>query len=125
MADHVRVSPAARIRVVLDGETIVDTDRGYVVHEDGLPPRFYVPPDTVRAELSPTAQTGGCPRKGQWRHLDVTAGGKRVPSGAWAYDEVLPVTEPIKGFVCFYANKVDRILGEEGPAAGAGAGAAS
>jgi uncharacterized protein (DUF427 family) len=120
MADHVRVSPAARIRVVLQGETIVDTDRGYVVHEGGLPPRFYVPRDAVQAELSPTDQTGACPWKGQWRHLDVTAGGKRLPSAAWAYEDVKPVTEPIKGFVSFYANKVDRIIGEEGPAAGAG-----
>jgi len=117
MADHVRVSRAARIRVVLEGETIVDTDRGYVVHEGGLPPRFYVPRDAVQAELVAAELTGSCPWKGQWQNLDVIAGGKRVSSGAWAYDEVLPVTEPIKGFVSFYANKVDRIIGEEGPAA--------
>lgn len=123
MADHVRVNPAARIRVVLDGETIVDTDRGYTVHEGGLPPRFYVPRDAVRAELSDTEQTGACPWKGRWRHLDVVTldKRKRIESGAWSYDEVKPVTEPIKGFVSFYANKVDRIIGEEGPTAASSA----
>lgn len=109
MADHVRVSPAARIRVVLAGEAIVDTRRGFVVHEGGLPARYYVPRDEVRAELTATDDTGACPWKGRWRHLDVAAGGVRVPRGAWVYDEPTPVAEPIRGFVCFYPNKVEAI----------------
>lgn len=112
MADHVRVSPAARILVVLGGETIVDTDRGYVVREGSLPPRYYVPRDVIRAELKDTDEVGSCPWKGQWRHLDVTAGGKRVPSGAWVYESVKDVTKPIEGFVSFYVDKVDRVVGD-------------
>lgn len=119
MADHVRVSPAARIRVVLGGETIVDTERGYVVHEGGLPSRYYVPREDVRAELTATADVGSCPWKGQWRHFDVTisgadgAGSQRLPKGAWVYDATLEVAKQIEGFVSFYPNKVDSIEAQE------------
>lgn len=112
MAEHVRVSPASRILVVLGGETIVDTERGYVVREGSLPPRYYVPRDDVRAELVETKEVGSCPWKGQWRHLDVSAGGKRVPSGAWIYEAAKEVTKPIQGFVSFYPEKVDRVVGD-------------
>ncbi len=119
MADHVRVSPVVRIRVVLGGEAIVDTARGFVVQEGGLPARYYVPREDVRAEVTDTADVGSCPWKGKWRHLDVTvgkvggAGGLRVPKAAWAYESTLEVTRPIEGFVCFYPNKVDAVEVQE------------
>ncbi len=112
MADHVRVSPAARILVVLGGETIVDTKRGYVVREGALPPRYYVPRDEVRAELSDTDEVGTCPWKGQWRHLNVAAGATRVARGAWIYEEVKEETKLIRGLVSFYPEKVDRVVGD-------------
>ncbi len=112
MADHVRVNAAARIRVVFGGEVIVDTDRGFAVHEGGLPPRYYVPRDSVRAQLKDTDDVGACPWKGKWRHLDVVVGAKRVASAAWTYDSVTEVTRPIEGFVSFYPNKVDAIEAE-------------
>jgi uncharacterized protein (DUF427 family) len=113
MADHVRVSPAARIRVVLGGEAIVDTKRGFVVHEGGMPARYYVPRDEVRAELRATEDVGACPWKGTWRHLDVAVGEVRVPRAAWVYDETTPAAAPIQGFVCFYPNKVESIDASE------------
>jgi uncharacterized protein (DUF427 family) len=114
MADHVRVSPAARIRVVLAGSAIVDTRRGYVVHEGGMPARYYVPREDVRAELRATEDVGACPWKGKWRHLDVIAGAVRVPHGAWSYEETTPVAAAIQGLVCFYPGKVEAIEAEEG-----------
>lgn len=109
MADHVRVNAAARIRVVFGGEVIADTDRGFVVHEGGMPARYYVPRDAVRAQLTDTDDTGACPWKGKWRHLDVTVGAKRIPRAAWTYDSVTEVARPIEGFISFYPNKVDSI----------------
>jgi uncharacterized protein (DUF427 family) len=113
MADHVRVSPAARIRVVLAGEAIVDTKRGFVVHEGGMPARYYVPREEVRAELHATSDAGACPWKGKWRHFDVFAGGVRVPRAAWVYEETTKVAAPIQGFVCFYPNKVEALEATE------------
>jgi uncharacterized protein (DUF427 family) len=110
MSDHVRVEPVGRrLRVRLGGESIVETDRALVVHEKGLPPRYYVPRDEVRAELEQGQGAGACPWKGRWHHLDVRAQGKTVPSGAWSYFEPTPACEAIRDFVCFYEEKMDAV----------------
>ena len=83
----------------------MDTERAFVVHEGGLPARYYVPRDDVRAELSEGQGAASCPWKGKWRHLDVTAGGKRVANAAWTYHETTPVCDPIRDHVAFYQDK--------------------
>lgn len=107
MTDRVRLEPAKHIEVKLDGELVAATDRGYVVHETGLPPRYYVPRDDVRATLVRGSGEGTCPWKGLWRHLDVSLGGKRVAGGAWTYYETKPVTDPMRDFVAFYDTKFE------------------
>jgi uncharacterized protein (DUF427 family) len=105
MADRVRLEPAPHLRIHKDGALVAESDRGYVVHETGLPPRYYVPRADVRARLADGTGTGTCPWKGQWKHLDVEVGGKRVANGAWTYHEILPVTEPVRDFIAFYETK--------------------
>jgi uncharacterized protein (DUF427 family) len=112
MSERVTLQRMKRIQVALGGATIVDTAGGFVVHETGLPPRYYVPRADVRAQLTDSTDVGVCPWKGTWRHVDLTAGDKRVPQAAWAYYEPTPVCEPIRDFLAFYANKVDRIEAE-------------
>jgi uncharacterized protein (DUF427 family) len=107
--DHVRLEPAKRIQVRVGGQPIVDTTRGYVVHEGGLPDRYYVPRDEVRAEIADGQGGAKCPWKGLWKHLDVTAGGQRIGNAAWTYYEPTPTCEPIRDFLAFYPNKVDTI----------------
>lgn len=107
MSDHVRVEAAGRrLRVSLGGEAIVETDRARVVHEKGLPPRYYVPREDVRATLAKGQGAGTCPWKGKWEHLDVSAGGETVASGAWSYFETTPVCASIRDHVAFYPDKM-------------------
>ena len=106
MTDHVRLEPVKRIRIRAGGKSIVDTLRGYVVHEGGLPPRYYVPREEVRGELTTGEGAAKCPWKGQWKHLDLTTGGVRIVNAAWTYYDTTPVCEPIKDFVAFYPDKV-------------------
>ena len=109
MTDHVRLTAVPRLRVRFAGETIVDTERAYVVHEGSMSARYYVPREDVRAEITDTTDGASCPWKGQWRHLDLTLGATRVPAAAWTYYATTPVCAPIQGFVAFYANKVEAI----------------
>jgi uncharacterized protein (DUF427 family) len=111
MTDHVRLEPAPRIRIRAGGQSIADTTRGYIVHEGGLPLRYYIPRDEIRAELADGHGGARCPWKGQWKHLDLAAGGDRIANAAWTYDETTPVCEPIRGFVAFYPDKVAIELG--------------
>ena len=105
MSDRVSIEPAKHIRVRLDGKLVAETSRGYTVREQGLPDRYYVPRDDIRAELSVGAGAGTCPWKGEWRHLDVTLEGTKVANGAWTYFVTKSVTDPMRDFVAFYESK--------------------
>jgi uncharacterized protein (DUF427 family) len=109
MTDHVRLEPAKRIRIRAGGQSLVDTTRGYVVHEGSLPPRYYVPRDEVHGEIADGEGGAACPWKGLWKHVDVTAGGQRIANAAWTYYDTTPVCAPIRDFIAFYPNKVDAI----------------
>jgi uncharacterized protein (DUF427 family) len=112
MTDHVRLEPAKRIQIRAGGQSIVDTARGYVVHEGGLPARYYVPRDEVRAEIADGEGGARCPWKGLWKHLDVVpAGGAKIANAAWTYYETTPVCEPVRDFLAFYPGKVEIEVG--------------
>lgn len=100
-----RIEPTSRrVRVVLGGETLVDTRRALRVLETSHPPVYYVPLDDVRAgALLPSPRQTLCEWKGSARYFDVRGGdGKLAREGAWTYDE-----GPIAGHVAFYAALMD------------------
>jgi uncharacterized protein (DUF427 family) len=111
--DHARpprVEPTdRRIRVVLGGETIVDTRRAYRVLETGHPPVFYVPAEDVApGSLEPSGgRTTFCEWKGTASYFDVAAGGKRAERAAWTYREPIPGFEAIEDAVAFYPAHMD------------------
>jgi uncharacterized protein (DUF427 family) len=105
MIEHVTVEAQKHIKVTLHGEPVAESEHGYVVHEQGLPARYYVPRADVSAQLSEGTGGGVCIWKGRWRHLDVTVGTKHIPSGAWTYFETKPATDATRDFVAFYDSK--------------------
>ena len=111
MTDHVKLEPVKRIAVRIGGQPVVDTTRGYVVHEGGLPDRYYVPRADVRAELAPGQGGANCPWKGDWKHLNITAGSTHVANGAWTYYAPTPTCEPIRDFIAFYETKAQIEIG--------------
>jgi uncharacterized protein (DUF427 family) len=111
MADHVWLEPAPRIRIHVGAQAIVDTTRGVIVQEGGLPPRYYVPRDEVHAEVADGQGGAKCPWKGLWKHVNVTAGGAAIGNAAWTYYETTPVCEPVRDFLAFYPDKVTLEVG--------------
>lgn len=88
-----------RVRVVLDGTTLADTQRAIELRERGYPPRQYLPRDDVRMDLlTPSATVTHCPFKGDaayfsfGEHNDV----------AWSYEQPLDELKEIAGRVVFY-----------------------
>jgi uncharacterized protein (DUF427 family) len=106
MSERVRVEAVPHIRIEVGGETIAETTAGYVVHETGLPDRYYLPRADVRAELGAGRGEGTCPWKGKWKHLDVAG----IANGAWTYYETTAVCEPLRDFVAFYETKLRVIV---------------
>lgn len=111
------------VRVLLGGETVAETRRARFLFETGLPTRYYIPPEDVRTELLLPTETGSvCPYKGRARYWSARISGKLYEDVVWAYEDPLPDCPKIKGLMCFYDERVDRILvdGKPGPRKEAG-----
>jgi uncharacterized protein (DUF427 family) len=96
-----------RVKVTLDGETVAETDRPKVLFETGLPPRYYLPPESVREDLlAPSETTSVCPYKGVASYKSLKVGDRSVEDAAWYYPEPFPEAEKVEGHLCFYDGKV-------------------
>jgi uncharacterized protein (DUF427 family) len=103
-----------RIRVEVGGEVIADSRRAFILHESGLQPMYYFPPEDVRSDvLEPTDRHTHCPKKGDASYYTIRAGGETVENGAWYYPDPLPDAPFIKDLVAFYFDRMGRWL-EEG-----------
>jgi uncharacterized protein (DUF427 family) len=104
-----------RVRVMVNGEVVAETERPKVLFETGLPPRYYIPPEDVREDvLVASEKTTMCPYKGTASYHSVEAGGGRAEDLVWYYPEPLPEVGKIEGHLCFFNEKVDlEVDGEE------------
>jgi len=104
-----------RVKVVLGGMTIADTEAALRVEETGHGPVFYVPEKDVRVDLMhPTDHHTHCPYKGQasyWTiELSPTSGAKQhSENAAWAYPSPYDEVSGLAGYYAFYPNRVDSI----------------
>jgi uncharacterized protein (DUF427 family) len=97
-----------RVRISLDGETLGETERGRVIFETGLPPRWYLPREDVREELLvPTDTRTGCAYKGFASYVSVRVGDRVEEDLAWSYSEPRREVSPVAGMVCFFNERVD------------------
>ena len=97
-----------RIRVVYEGQTIVDTHDAWRVLETFHPPTYYVPPDAVRpGVLVPNGRTSLCEWKGRARYFDAKLGGRANANVAWTYPNPTEPFTPIAGYVAFYDEPMD------------------
>jgi uncharacterized protein (DUF427 family) len=94
-----------RIEVRHDGAVLARSDRPVVVHETGVPLRFYLPREDVAGELRPSETTASCPYKGRASYWSLN-GSEDV---AWSYEEPLESMLSARGNVCFDASKVEVI----------------
>ena len=102
-----------RIRVEVGGEVIADSRNAFVLHESGLQPIYYFPPEDVRSDvLEPTDRHTHCPKKGDASYYTIQAGGETVENGAWYYPDPLPEAPFIKDLIAFYFDRMGRWLEE-------------
>ena len=59
--------------------------------------------------LTPTATRTFCRYKGYASYWSLRLGDRALNDVAWAYLDPLPERADIKGYLCFYPEKVDRI----------------
>ena len=111
-----RLEPVGkRLRVVLNGVTIADTNNGKRVLETSHPPVYYFPRQDVRMDLLTRADgTTFCEWKGIAHYHDVTADGRRARRAAWSYPEPTGAFVDIRDHLAFYAHLMDAcFVGDE------------
>jgi len=92
-----------RVRAEVDGVTVLDTTRGTLLFETGLPPQVYVPEEDFRADLlEPSDTTTHCPFKGDAAYWSLPDAADLV----WAYPDPKPEVAEIKDHLCFYEVEV-------------------
>ena len=97
-----------RVTVVVNGETIAETNSPVILLETGLPPRFYLPKQDVQQDaLRPSDKVMQSPYKGEARYYSVFAGGEVFPDLAWYYRYPTAEAAKIANRVCFPQGKVD------------------
>ncbi len=106
-----RVEPSVkRVRIVLGGALIAETNRAHRVLETSHPPVYYVPAEDVSANsLKPSSgRMSFCEWKGNASYFDVVGGDARsVERAAWTYLDPSRGFEAIRGSVAFYPGLMD------------------
>jgi len=104
---RVDVMPSKRhVRVVIDGQTVVDTHRPHLLFETNHPVRYYIPQQDVRMDLlTPSETTSRCPYKGPASYWSVKLGNETFADLVWGYMEPIPECPKIKGLLCFFHER--------------------
>jgi uncharacterized protein (DUF427 family) len=97
-----------RLRVVFNGVTIADTQRGMRILETSHPPTYYFPPEDVRTEyLQMVDGTTFCEWKGAAIYYTITVNGKTAERAAWAYPNPPAAYAALQNHLCFYPTPMD------------------
>ena len=104
-----RVEPTSKhIRIVFNGETIVDTTHAIRILETSHPPVYYIPPADIRMEyFSSTSRSTFCEFKGAASYWTIRLNGRVAENLAWSYRQPAAGYEAIKNHLAFYPSKVD------------------
>jgi uncharacterized protein (DUF427 family) len=96
-----------RVRISLAGQVLAQTDRGRVIFETGLPPRWYVLRSDVLAEPIESETRSGCAYKGFASYYSLRLGDRVEEDLAWVYEMPRREVSPIAGMVAFFNERVD------------------
>lgn len=101
--------PVNRRLVVSAGDTVlVDTADTIILFETGIAARLYVDKGAVRTDLLQRSDTTSyCNYKGVATYWTVVVGDSVIEDAAWSYEDTLPESKPIEGYLSFDAERVD------------------
>ncbi len=97
-----------RLRVIVKGVPVADTEAGFRVLETHHAPTYYFPPtDIVTAVLVPSVRETFCEFKGRAVYYDLVINGRRARNAAWSYPAPIARFSALRDHVAFYATSVD------------------
>lgn len=103
------VEPSSkRVRIIFNGEAIVDTTRAIRVLETSHPPAYYIPPNDILMQyFTATDRHTVCEYKGMASYWTIRVKGKSAENAAWSYPNPAPGYEAIKNYLAFYPSRME------------------
>ncbi len=96
-----------RVRVRLGDTVVADSTRPRMLIESGLPVRYYLPREDVRAELlEPSYTATRCPYKGVAHYWSLRDGQRFERDIVWTYPEPFHDAAAVRGLLCFVDERV-------------------
>lgn len=106
---HIARNPK-RVRVLLGGAIVAESERALRMEESVYPPVLYIPRADVRMDLlDARARRSSCPYKGEASYFTVNGHGIAAEDAAWSYETPFPAVSEIAGHIAFYSAKMDAI----------------
>ena len=103
-----------RIRAVLAGHTIVDSERAMLLHESNIFPVLYFPKDEISMELlAETEHSTHCPFKGDASYWTISAGVQVAKNAAWGYETPIDSVPWLQGYISIEWSQVDQWFDED------------
>ena len=103
-----------RLRALIDGQTVLDTTRGALLHESNIPPVLYVPlEDFDTSLLAPTGHTTHCPFKGDAFYWTLQVGDRVQENAVWGYPQALPEAAWLAPYAALPMDGADLWLEED------------
>ncbi|GAA4717344.1 DUF427 domain-containing protein [Phytohabitans rumicis] len=100
------LASSRHVRVEIDGVTVAESTRPYLLFETGLPTRYYLPMTDVRLDLLERSDTvTHCPYKGQAEYWSVRVGDTVHKDVVWSYRTPLPESQKVAGLLAFWPEK--------------------
>jgi uncharacterized protein (DUF427 family) len=112
---RVDVRPTSRhVQVFAGDELVAESHTPLRLDETGLPTRWYLSPDDVRATLTPSDTHMRCPYKGESSYWNLRlADGREITDAAWGYPDPLPESGRIAGRLSFLHDDLRTLVDGE------------
>jgi uncharacterized protein (DUF427 family) len=104
-----------RLRIVLGGRVIADTNDGWRVLETSHPPTYYLPPACFICEVLPAPGRSVCEWKGAAALWTLRSAGTTAVAAAWSYPAPTAAFAAIRDHLAVYAGRVDACFVDEEP----------
>ncbi|MDW3177404.1 MAG: DUF427 domain-containing protein [Acidimicrobiia bacterium] len=108
------ISFPRRIRAVLAGQTIVDSERVMLLHESNIFPVLYFPRDDISMDLlEQTAHSTHCPFKGDATYWTIRAGDTVAENAVWGYETPIESASWLEGYLAIEWSRIDQWFDED------------
>ena len=98
-----------KIRLIKNGEPIIETSGALLLSEDGYSPVYYIQFNDARGHLEPSETHSTCPYKGKASYYSLKYNNVIEKDKVWRYCNSTEEFEKIRDYVAFYPDAIDKI----------------